>query len=264
MYINKISIIGCGWLGFPLAERLIAAGFSVKGSTTTQGKIPLLTKAGIRTFLIHLSDALYKKTTEPFFQSELLIINVPPRGRRPDVETAHPLEIKKLLEAAHRGDIQKIIFCSSTGVYGNDKKIASEDHLPHPASASGRALVKVENHLRSLTHFKSTIVRLAGLVGGERKPGRFLAGKENIPNGNAPVNLVYREDCIEAILQIILQNKWNEIYNVCADEHPTRRDFYTEQAKLLGLKPPSFSTDRNDNDNTTFKVVANEKIKRDL
>lgn len=258
--MNNISIIGCGWLGFPLAERLIAEGFSVKGSTTSSDKIHLLTKAGIEAFQINLSDSLDVKKIQPFFQSDILVINVPPGRRRSDVETNHPLEIKKLLEVAQQGDVQKVIFCSSTGVYGNDEKIALEDNIPQPSRASGHALAKIEKHIQSLTHFKSTILRLAGLIGGERKAGRFLAGKENIPNGNAPVNLVHREDCIEAILQIILQKKWNEIYNVCADEHPIKKDFYTEQAIALGLTPPSFSSGTN----TVFKVVSNQKIKRDL
>lgn len=29
-----VSILGCGWLGLPLAEQLLAEGYSVKGSTT--------------------------------------------------------------------------------------------------------------------------------------------------------------------------------------------------------------------------------------
>ena len=31
---NKIGVLGCGWLGFPLAKDLIKQGFKVKGSTT--------------------------------------------------------------------------------------------------------------------------------------------------------------------------------------------------------------------------------------
>lgn len=258
--MSNISIIGCGWLGFPLAERLIQSGFSVKGSTTSEDKISLLAKAGIDPFLINLSDSLEGENLNAFFQSDILVINVPPGRRRTDVATAHPLEIKRLLDATQNGSIQKIIFCSSTGVYANNEKIATEDDAPQPSRSSGRALVEIEKYIQSLTYFKSTILRFAGLIGGERKAGRFLAGKTNLPNGNAPVNLVHRDDCIEAILQIILQNKWHEIYNVCADEHPTRKDFYTEQAKTLGLRPPSFLPENS----SDFKVVSNEKIKRDL
>ena len=43
----KISILGCGWLGFPLAKSLVEKGFSVKGSTTSENKLSILSTAGI-------------------------------------------------------------------------------------------------------------------------------------------------------------------------------------------------------------------------
>ncbi|WP_258929290.1 hypothetical protein [Flavobacterium davisii] len=39
---QKISLLGCGWLGLPLAESLIKKGYEIKGSTTNLDKIPLL------------------------------------------------------------------------------------------------------------------------------------------------------------------------------------------------------------------------------
>lgn len=52
--MTKISILGCGWLGFPLAKALLLKGFSVKGSTTSSEKLATLEKAGITPFLITL------------------------------------------------------------------------------------------------------------------------------------------------------------------------------------------------------------------
>mgnify|MGYP003615968040 CR=1 FL=1 len=40
----KISILGCGWLGFPLAQKLIETGYEVKGSTTSESKLEALKK----------------------------------------------------------------------------------------------------------------------------------------------------------------------------------------------------------------------------
>jgi 3-hydroxyisobutyrate dehydrogenase-like beta-hydroxyacid dehydrogenase len=50
--MTKISILGCGWLGLPLAKVLVKNGFSVKGSTTTQDKILVLKQLGVDPFLI--------------------------------------------------------------------------------------------------------------------------------------------------------------------------------------------------------------------
>ena len=50
--MKSVSIMGCGWLGFPLAEYLIKKKYSVKGSTTSAEKIDKLLAAGIDAFII--------------------------------------------------------------------------------------------------------------------------------------------------------------------------------------------------------------------
>lgn len=53
--MKPISILGCGWLGLPLAKSLLEKGFSVKGSTTSIKKIALLEKFGIHPHIVTLS-----------------------------------------------------------------------------------------------------------------------------------------------------------------------------------------------------------------
>ena len=43
----QVSILGCGWLGLPLAKALIGEGYTVKGSTTTPAKLNLLKEEGV-------------------------------------------------------------------------------------------------------------------------------------------------------------------------------------------------------------------------
>ena len=52
---NKIGIIGCGWLGLPLAKEFISNNYKVKGSTTTKEKLEILKTEGIEAYLIDLS-----------------------------------------------------------------------------------------------------------------------------------------------------------------------------------------------------------------
>jgi 3-hydroxyisobutyrate dehydrogenase-like beta-hydroxyacid dehydrogenase len=54
--MKQISILGCGWLGSPLAKSLLEKGFSVNGSTTSLEKITVLEKAGISAFQINLFE----------------------------------------------------------------------------------------------------------------------------------------------------------------------------------------------------------------
>ena len=55
--MNKtISILGCGWLGKPLAIKLIKKGNLVKGSTTSKHKFKEFDNLGIQPYLISLEN----------------------------------------------------------------------------------------------------------------------------------------------------------------------------------------------------------------
>ena len=165
-----------------------------------------------------------------------------------------------IAKALSSSPIRYCIFVSSTSVYGNHNKVVTEQSPLEPTTGSGRALVKSEAIFQEMTALQTTVLRMAGLAGDDRKVGRFLAGKKNLSNANAKVNLVHLEDCIGIIETVIKQEAWNEVFNVCADEHPVKKDFYVAQAKAMGLEPPTFSLE----ETQAYKIVSNEKLKRIL
>jgi nucleoside-diphosphate-sugar epimerase len=257
---KSISILGCGWLGLPLGAFLVEKGYVVKGSTTRLEKFREIEQRGVAPFLIEVSETVRGEKKSEFFNSDLLILNIPPGRRRDNVEVFHPLQIQAVVEEALKEGIPRLVFISSTGVYSDVNRLVTEEDAPLPDTPSGRALLQVENHLRNQKEIKATILRMAGLVGGERKAGRFLAGRKNAANGRAPVNLVHRDDCIRVIYEIIRLEKWGALFNVCADLHPLREAFYRAQAEKIGLEPPTFLPD----ETPSFKIVSNERVKREL
>ena len=54
--MKHISLLGCGWLGLPLAKALLTNDFYVKGSTTSEEKLSTLKSFGIDPFLIALDS----------------------------------------------------------------------------------------------------------------------------------------------------------------------------------------------------------------
>lgn len=257
--MQKIAILGCGWLGLPLAEQLVNEGYSVKGSTTRSEKLPELEERGIEAWRIKVGEELDGEDLTGFFDAETLIVNIPPGGRRnPEVALKHPQQIKAVVEAARLGSVRQILFVSSTGVYGDVDGLVTETTPASSLTVSGKALAAIEEWLGRQQDLRVTILRLAGLVGGERKAGRFLAGKTNVPNGNDPVNLIHREDCIRIICEILRQEQWGEVFNACADQHPTRRDFYIHQAEKEGFTPPVFAPD---DGLQKGKIISNVKLK---
>ncbi|MEX0773464.1 MAG: SDR family oxidoreductase [Balneolales bacterium] len=256
----RVSILGCGWLGFPLAERLISEDFLVHGSTATKDKIALLEPAGITPFWITMNPELSGDDVQVFLNTDILVINIPPGRRREDVREFHVAQIRNLIVQIEKSSVGHVIFVSSTSVYPKTSSTVTEEDAENPERRSGLALLEAEQMLLNSTHFDTTVLRFGGLYGPERPLGRFLAGKKNLPNGSAPVNMIHREDCIEIILQLIQKNVRGEIFNACCDQHPVRKELYPKAAASLGLEAPEFQ----DDDHRTNKTVSSEKLKAAL
>ncbi len=238
----NISILGCGWLGLPLAKSLLDKGFSVKGSTTSADKIPTLENAGIQAFQMELTEVGIAGDINWFLKdSEILIIDVPPKLRGNSSEN-FVKKIENLIPFIKSAKIQKVIFISSTSVYNDEFSTVTEITPTKPDTESGKQLLEVEKLLLlSLSDFKTTIIRFGGLVGEDRHPVYHLAGKQNLENPNAPINLIHQIDCMGIIEKIIEKDCWNTTFNAVAPFHPTRKDYYTKKAAELGLSLPQFS-----------------------
>ena len=250
---KSISILGCGWLGVPLAKHLIQKGFSVKGSVTSNEKFALLTEAGIEPFRIVVSDTEVIMDEPEFFHAKILIISIPPK-RIETIEQVFPSQIRRLIPFIQKSGIQKVIFISSTSVYPDKNQIAREDDYLVPDKASGRALLEAEELFKEQSEFKTTIIRFGGLIGVDRNPARFLL-KSTQPIEDVPVNLIHQDDCIEIISSIIDHDLWGEILNACCPEHPTKKDFYGKAALQSGYSALVVSEQ-----NARFKIVDSSKL----
>lgn len=240
-----------GWLGLPLAKVLHEEGYHVKGSVSSTEKLERLKELPFKVQKIALTAKRIDGDLEDFLdQTELLIFNIPP-GRQEGVEQVYPAMIDQLIR--HTPPYLKVIFTSTTGVYADENKMVNENTSPNPTKASGKAVVHAEGRLTAHFQDNLTILRLAGLIGDNRNPGRFLAGKNGLKNGDAPVNLIHQKDCIGIIQKVIEKKAWGKTINVCAGQHPLRKDYYPKAAAALGLEPPKFE----DNADTTYKIVDN-------
>ncbi|WP_428230856.1 NAD-dependent epimerase/dehydratase family protein [Flavobacterium sp.] len=265
--MTQISILGCGWLGFPLAKNLIENGNSVNGSTTSENKLSILKKAGINPFLVTLESESISESTNSFLaQSEILIIDIPPklRGNNADASNSSKKvfveKIKNLIPFIEKSTVKKVLFVSSTSVYGDENELITEETIPNPETESGKQLLLAEALLQKNQNFETTMLRFGGLIGEDRHPVKFLAGKENLENPDAPVNLIHQIDCISIIEEIIKQSKWNDVFNAVAPFHPTREQYYTQKAKEQNLLLPKFSTEKSN----IKKVILSKKVETTL
>ena len=266
---EKISILGCGWLGLPLAKSLLLKEYEVKGSTTSESKLDVLRNAGILPFQIQLESHQIIGTIEDFLkETNVLIIDIPP-GLRSEISSSNELtfvnKIRTLVPFIEKSGIKNVIFVSSTSVYADGFPIVeiTEETKPNPDSESGKQLAIAETLLQSNSYFKTTVIRFGGLLGDDRHPVKFLAGKTNVENPDAPVNLIQREDCI-GIIEAILkhsetseqQDNWGETFNAVAPQHPTRKAYYQNKAQILNLPLPTFA----EHSESKGKMISSKKV----
>lgn len=243
--MTKISILGCGWLGLPLAKALLAEGFSVNGSTTSVHKLAVLENTGIEAFLIALSENKTAGNITNFLKNtEILIIDVPPKLRGSETEN-FVSKIRNVIPFIEKSAVENVLFISSTSVYNAIDAFVTEETIPNPDTESGKQLLETELLLQSNCNFKTTVLRFGGLIGEDRHPIRFLAGRKNLDNPDAPINLIHQDDCVGVILKIIENDAWDKTFNAVAPSHPTRELYYTQKALSLALALPKFNHENN-------------------
>lgn len=242
----KISIIGLGWLGLPLAEALISEGYSIKGSTTNDKKLNTLKSKDIPSFkLILTEDHVTGDITKCLSDSDILILNTPP-GLRRNPDSNYVAKIKKLIPHIEASSITKVIYISSTSVYADAFPFPTitSDTPPNSETNAGLQIREVETLLDTNTSFETSILRFSGLVADDRHPARMISKRSNIPNPKAPVNLIHRSDCISIIETIIQQEKWNITLNASYTEHPNKQEYYTKTCNKMGYNSPDFELNK--------------------
>lgn len=243
---KNISILGCGWLGFALSENLVQSGYCVKGSTTSPEKFKDLEKAGIEPFQIQLTENGVKGDFAAFLEeTNVLIIDIPP-GLRRNPASDFVGKVKHLLPSIENAAFEKVILVSSTSVFEDSEGFPeyTETDVPNGTSNAARQLQEVEQLILSLSSTKGSVVRFGGLIGGNRHPAKYLAGRKNVSNGKAPVNLIEREDCIALLKQALEQKDIPKIMHGVFPKYPSKEAYYTQKARAIGLQPPEFSTEK--------------------
>lgn len=226
----RISIIGLGWFGYPLALSLKERGIHVLGTTRSSDKKNKFQTSGIETSLLNFPSLPQKDLLE----ADVIVLNIPP--------FAEQLEWFKMWEW---NNDKKIIFISSTSVY------------PEPETDGARFLYEQEKWIQE-NFSKWIVLRFGGLLGNGRHPGKILSGRKSLKGQNWPVNLIHLKDTIAFIKVVIDKNLGHEIVNVVSDDHRSRKDFYSGYCQLRGLPLPEFDI----TDQSTGKVVPNDALKK--
>ncbi len=208
------GIIGLGWLGKQLAQFLQNKGVLCWGTTT--------------------KDFNFEFDPFPEQFCDVLVLNTPP------LVNLTPSHFVEKIPSAFNG---RIIFISSTSVYGDLYGEITEDSIPLPNSVSARWLFEVENLLANKFSSRVVIIRSAGLIGSDRHPVFRLSQNKKEIEGSALINLIDSADLVRIIFLVSQLEFLPLKLNAVAPYHPTKQEYYGFLAEKLGLAPLLFSSD---------------------
>ncbi|HGG8619738.1 TPA: SDR family oxidoreductase [Neisseria meningitidis] len=233
-----ISITGLGYLGLPLAQKFYQHGSRVAAikRSLTSDDINLLIH--LDTFDLGSTDAFQTALWRHHADKPVWFFLLPPSSLTHYADT-----VKQWAELARACNVQHLIFTSSTSVYGDTARECDETATPDPQTESARQILAAEQHLLDSGISNIDILRLGGLYCAERHPVSRLVQKQNIPGGNRPINIVHRNIAVESLFQTAFNPGGRRLKNIIEPRHPTRREFYTEEAAKLGLPALDFAPD---------------------
>lgn len=226
-------IIGLGWLGVAIAEAMVSPSRRVSGTTRNKEKAELL-----RAKFPDLEVTIWNSETEeaPHIPPGVshLFIAIPPSGSAAGVYAQALTAIIQQLKLA--SPQAKLIFTSSTSVYSDWPGVYHEE-----SNLDGHGSVVIQTAEKTVKNLWKNllIIRLSGLAGYGRVPGRFFAGKP--VDGNKMVNLIHRDDIVSFILH--LESKGDSaigVVNLTCPIAVTRKALYTLNSQQYGFVLPRF------------------------
>jgi nucleoside-diphosphate-sugar epimerase len=252
-----ISILGGGWLGLPLAQYLAAQGYAVQVSRTTTAGVQQVRELGLRAYEVNLA-AEAPLADGPFWQVPTMLIAVPPQAGQP--EATQVAQYQRLAERLRASGVQHVVYVSSTSVYGEANAEVTETTPLAPQKPGGQVVRALEQVLQQEAPLPTTVLRFGGLIGYDRLPADAAAIQRRSRAADTPMNVIHRDDCVRIIFEIVQQGAWGEVFNACADEHPTRREYYAAAAAARGFALPDMGPVQH----LPYKVVNSDKLKASL
>jgi nucleoside-diphosphate-sugar epimerase len=265
---TSVGIVGCGWLGKALAASLLEQGTSVLATSSQECNVEKLNQQGINAQQLLLPSGPEQLNQHEIFTQQCLVIAITPQFKKGQADYA--IKVAQLVDAAKkRGIIQQVILLSSTAVYQGLEGVVDEStelDLAGLSSVQTGSMDKIQllnSAEQAVLNFqpKGNVLRLAGLVGPDRHPGKFLLAKRTLTNSTAPVNLIHQQDAAGLIMSVLTSTSPPGVFNGVSDTHVTKAMYYQTAAKSLGLELPTFSAD-NTKDST--RVVNGDKAKQFL
>ncbi len=157
----------------------------------------------------------------------------------------------RLLEAMRRAGVNRIIFTSTSTVYGEAKQIPTpEDYPTHPISIYGASKLACEALIESYCHtfdMQSWIYRFANVIGRRSTHGviyDFIMKLKSNPNelvilgdGEQNKSYIYIDDCIDAMFAGLKAEDRVNVFNIGSEDQIKVRRIAEIVCEEMNLNP---------------------------
>ena len=258
--MKTLLVLGCGYSAAALAKRLIAAGWTVIGTTRDATKCAEIRAQGVEPLLwpCDLTDACQRA-------SHILASAAPNEQGDPFLQAAG------LAIAASAADW--LGYLSTTAVYGDHSGAwVNEDTPTTPQSQRAVLRVLAETQWLALD-LPVHVFRLAGIYGPGRGPFKKVrdGSARRIIKPGQVFSRIHVDDIALTLQASMAKPNPGQIYNVCDNDPAPPEDVIGHAAQLLGLPlPPEIAYDAADMSPMArsfygeSKKVSNQRIRQEL
>lgn len=225
---TSIGILGGGYLG----QRLVAAFDCDKYdvSVSYRSKPINYKKSHVKELFVELNKGQINGDLS-LFSVDCLIICVPP-GFRKGMGNFYALDIKSVAQQAYKQGVKQLIFTSSTAIY-EQSGICDENTAPLLQGNKAKVLYDAEQAVISSGVKSVQVLRLAGLMGPNRHPGRFNF-ELSAENAMCATNMIMIQDVVSVIAHLVETPCPQKVLNLVASHHPQKQTFYRYARGLYG------------------------------
>ncbi len=241
---KRVLIAGCGDLGLRVA-RLLDLENSANHSWGLRRQPDLESTQDIPGLTWLAGDLTQPSTLRdlPKDITHVLYTAAPNARTEADYRAVYRDGLEHVLQAVSSPALQRVLFVSSTAVYGDQgAQWIDEDTPTAPKSFNGRVLLETEQWLHSQSaQFETVSLRLSGIYGPGRSYllDRLRAGQATAPAAESHwVNRIHIEDAAAAVLHLMNLPKPQPIYLVTDSTPLPMRVLYEALAKLVGGPTP--------------------------
>ena len=257
---RAVLLIGCGYVGLPLALELQARGEEVTGWVRSEASAAELRAQGLARLVIgNVADEdCWRGLADRF---DAVIHGASSGGGDAEVYREVFLHGVRFMNR-HQPQARRL-FISSTSVYGQiGEEWVDEQSVAEPSSATSRVLREAEEEALEAG---TIVVRPSGIYG----PGRaalfekFKRGDAVLEgDGTRWINQIHQLDLVAALSSLLDVGVPGEIYNASDNEPVTLPDYYTWCSQALHLPmPPYGPVNPQRKRGLTNKRVRNDKLR---